>query len=116
MNKHTDNLDNSSDSDIRVRSDYLPYSSETIDDNAHLENNNIEVITGNRTTCANWSNDGNLPDKWMFMSDGGWNGDANLPENWSLSNPYINQETWNVDNSLPDGWRRRNLTEEQIVV
>ena len=62
----------------------MPYSSEIIDDNTHLEDNNIEVITGNRTTSANWSDDGNLPDEWIFMSDGGWNGDENLPENCSL--------------------------------
>ena len=89
----------------------MPYSSEIINDNTHLEHNNkIEVITGNRTTSVNWSDDSNLPDEWMFKYDGVWSGDGTLPENWNLSNSNIYQETWNDDNSPPEGWITRNPT------
>ena len=82
-----DNLDITSDSIISVKSDYLPYSIESSNDNTQLEDDNtIRVINGNR---VNWSDNSNLPADWMFKQYDGWSDESILPENWNLINPTV---------------------------
>ena len=85
---HSDDLDKSSDSNICVRSDYFPYSSEIINDNTHLlSNSNIYQET--------------------------WNDDNSPPEGWIIRNPTVGlnltlAEGWREDNILPARWTTRD--------
>ena len=86
---------------MSVKSDYLPYSIESSNDNTQLEDDNtIRVITGNR---VNWSDNSNLPADWMFKQYDGWSDESILPENWNLINPTVDWQR-----PLSEGWRNNN--------
>ena len=86
-----------------------------MDNNTQLEEDNtIRVVTGNRPTIVNWSDNGILPADWMVDNNDGWSDNGIVPSNWNLNNSNMEYpgEGWREDGTLPDGWKstRNNIT------